>query len=33
MALTSAEMSGRLLEKLDGPDVEKYRLGGALGGS
>ena len=31
IALASAEMSGRLLEKLEGPDVEKNRLGGALG--
>ena len=33
MALTSAETFGRLLEKLEGPEVEKKRLGGALGAS
>ena len=31
IALASAETSGRLLEKLEGPEVEKNRLGGALG--
>ena len=33
MASTSAETSGRLLEKLEGPEVEKNRLLGALGTS
>ena len=31
MAPARAETSGRLLEKLEGPDAEKYRLVGALG--
>ena len=31
IACTRAETSGRLLEKPDGPAVEKKRLGGALG--
>ena len=33
MAPTRAETSGRLLEKPEGPEVEKKRLGGALGAS
>ena len=33
MASARAETSGRLLEKLEGPDVEKNRLWGALGAS
>ena len=33
MALTRAETSGRLLEKPEGPEVEKKRLLGALGAS
>ena len=33
MASTSADTSGRLLEKLDGPAAEKKRLFAALGAS